>query len=81
MANECNIRVVCRVRPLNDAEEKVGSKICVKYPADTEDTLILSGKVYVFDKVFKPDCNQEKVYTNTAKQIVEGKTLQRINSI
>ena len=72
MANECNIRVVCRVRPLNDAEERVGSKICVKFPSDTEDTLILSGKVYVFDKVFKPDSNQEKVYTHTAKQIVEG---------
>jgi len=71
MANECNIRVVCRVRPLNDAEERVGSKICVKFPSDTEDTLILSGKVYVFDKVFKPDSNQEKVYTHTAKQIVE----------
>lgn len=71
MANECNIRVVCRVRPLNDSEERVGSKICVKFPADAEDTLILSGKVYVFDKVFKPDSTQEKVYTHTAKQIVE----------
>lgn len=74
MANECNIRVVCRVRPLNDSEERVGSKICVKFPADAEDTLILSGKVYVFDKVFKPDSTQEKVYTHTAKQIVEGKS-------
>lgn len=72
MANECNIRVVCRVRPLNEAEERIGSKVCVKFPSDADDTLILSGKVYVFDKVFKPDSTQEKVYGHTAKQIVEG---------
>lgn len=71
MANECNIRVMCRFRPLNESEEKSGSKVIVKFPSDAEDTLILSGKVYVFDKVFKPDATQEKVYTATAKEIVE----------
>ncbi len=72
MANECNIRVVCRFRPLNESEEKSGSKIVVKFPADTEDSVVIAGKAYVFDKVFKPDANQENVYCSTAKQIVEG---------
>ena len=71
MADECNIRVVCRFRPLNESEEKSGSKTIVKFPNDADDTCILSGKVYVFDKVFKPDANQESVYLATAKEIVE----------
>ena len=73
MANECNIRVMCRFRPLNDSEERSGSKIVVKFPSDSEDTAIVAGKCYVFDRVFKPDTTQEKVYMATAKEIVEGK--------
>ena len=73
MANECNIRVMCRFRPLNDSEERSGSKIIAKFQPETEDTVIVSGKVYVFDKVFKPDTTQECVYNSTAKQIVDGK--------
>ncbi len=72
MANECNIRVMCRFRPLNDSEERAGSKMVVKFPADQqEDTCIMGGKCYVFDKVFKPDSTQEQIYNATAKEIVE----------
>jgi hypothetical protein len=31
------------------------------------------GKVYLFDKVFKPNATQEKVYDEAAKSIVSGK--------
>ena len=31
---ECNIKVVCRVRPLNAVEEKSGSKFILKFPTD-----------------------------------------------
>jgi kinesin family protein 5 len=31
----------------------------------------MAGKQYVFDKVFKTDANQEKVYATTAKRFVE----------
>jgi hypothetical protein len=31
----------------------------------------LQGKVYVFDKVFRPDSTQEKVYNEAAKEIVK----------
>jgi kinesin family protein 5 len=71
MANECNIRVMCRFRPLNESEERSGSKIIAKFPNDAEDTVIVGGKVYAFDKVFKPDSTQEIVYNSTAKEIVK----------
>ncbi|CAF3308219.1 unnamed protein product [Rotaria socialis] len=70
-ADECNIRVVARFRPLNDSEERAGSKSVVKFPADQEETVLISGKVYVFDKVFRPDATQEKVYNEAAKEIVK----------
>ncbi|CAF1386595.1 unnamed protein product [Rotaria magnacalcarata] len=70
-ADECNIRVVARFRPLNDSEERAGSKSVVKFPADQDETVLISGKVYVFDKVFRPDSTQEKVYNEAAKEIVK----------
>jgi kinesin family protein 5 len=33
--------------------------------------LFIQGKVYVFDKVFRPDATQEKVYNEAAKEIVK----------
>jgi hypothetical protein len=41
-ADECNIRVVARFRPLNDSEERAGSRSVVKFPADQEETLLIS---------------------------------------
>jgi hypothetical protein len=34
MADECNIKVVCRIRPLNESEERAGSKFVLKFPTD-----------------------------------------------
>lgn len=39
---EDSIKVVCRFRPLNDAEEKAGSKFIAKFPPGTEECLSLS---------------------------------------
>ncbi len=41
-ADECNIRVVARFRPLNDSEERAGSRSVVKFPPDQEETLLIS---------------------------------------
>uniref|UniRef100_T1JMP3 Kinesin-like protein n=1 Tax=Strigamia maritima TaxID=126957 RepID=T1JMP3_STRMM len=100
---ECNIKVVCRFRPLNDNEERTGSKFIVKFPPGTEECISIgkmvsiedifffplfgfvlefekikfdvemlgNGKLYVFDKVCKPNCSQEKVYNEAAKPIVK----------
>ncbi|XP_028160855.1 kinesin heavy chain [Ostrinia nubilalis] len=71
IAAEDSIRVVCRFRPLNDSEEKAGSKFIVKFPSGPDDNCIsIGGKVYLFDKVFKPNATQEKVYNEAAKSIV-----------
>ncbi|XP_055526887.1 kinesin heavy chain-like [Wyeomyia smithii] len=68
---EDSIRVVCRFRPLNDSEERAGSKCIVKFPSGPEENCFsVGGKVYLFDKVFKPSATQEKVYNEAAKSIV-----------
>ncbi|KAK2575852.1 hypothetical protein KPH14_007226 [Odynerus spinipes] len=71
IAAEDSIKVVCRFRPLNDSEEKAGSKFIVKFPSGGEENCIsIGGKVYLFDKVFKPNATQDKVYNEAAKSIV-----------
>jgi len=40
---ECNIKVICRVRPLNESEEKAGSKFVLKFP--TEDSVSIAVSV------------------------------------
>uniref|UniRef100_A0A0B7AFD1 Kinesin-like protein n=1 Tax=Arion vulgaris TaxID=1028688 RepID=A0A0B7AFD1_9EUPU len=66
--NECSIKVICRVRPLNDSEERTGSKFVLKFP--TEESVNIAGKLFLFDKVLKPNVTQEYVYNVTAKPIV-----------
>ncbi|XP_074659663.1 kinesin heavy chain-like isoform X3 [Tubulanus polymorphus] len=63
-----NIKVVCRVRPLNSSEEKAGSKFILKFP--TDESISIGGKVYIFDKIIKPNATQEHVYNTVAKPIV-----------
>lgn len=43
MPAEDSIKVVCRFRPLNDSEEKAGSKFVVKFPSGTEENCISIG--------------------------------------
>jgi kinesin family member 5 len=37
---EDSIKVVCRFRPLNDSEEKAGSKFVVKFPSGPEENCL-----------------------------------------
>jgi hypothetical protein len=43
MPAEDSIKVVCRFRPLNDSEEKAGSKFVVKFPSGSEENCIAIG--------------------------------------
>ena len=45
-ADECNIRVVARFRPLNESEERAGSKNVVKFPADQEETVLITVRCF-----------------------------------
>lgn len=40
---EDSIKVVCRFRPLNDSEERAGSKFVVKFPQGQEENCISIG--------------------------------------
>ncbi|CAF0830329.1 unnamed protein product [Adineta steineri] len=71
-AKECNIRVVARFCPLNESEERAGSQSVVKCPIDNDDTFLITGKEFIFDKVFRPNATQEKVCNETAKEIVKN---------
>ncbi|KAB7503211.1 Kinesin heavy chain [Armadillidium nasatum] len=63
--DEDSIQVVARFRPLNDSEERAGSRFIVSFPQvkGQEDTLVsIASKVYQFDSILKPNITQEKVY-------------------
>ncbi|XP_006799228.1 kinesin heavy chain-like [Neolamprologus brichardi] len=64
----CGVKVMCRFRPLNEAERSRGDKNIPKF--NGEDTVVVSGKPYVFDQVFPPTTEQVQVYDTCAKQIV-----------
>ncbi|XP_077185297.1 kinesin heavy chain isoform X2 [Paroedura picta] len=67
--NECSIKVLCRFRPLNQSEIIRGDKFIPVFQGD--DTVIIGGKPYVFDRVFPPNTTQEQVYHACAMQIVK----------
>uniref|UniRef100_A0AAR2LYJ8 Kinesin-like protein n=1 Tax=Pygocentrus nattereri TaxID=42514 RepID=A0AAR2LYJ8_PYGNA len=66
---ECNIKVLCRFRPLNQAEIIRGDKFLPTFQGD--DTVIVGGKSFSFDRVFPTNTTQEQVYNTCAKQIVK----------
>uniref|UniRef100_A0A7N6AV79 Kinesin-like protein n=1 Tax=Anabas testudineus TaxID=64144 RepID=A0A7N6AV79_ANATE len=66
---ECNIKVLCRFRPLNQSEIIRGDLFLPKFQGD--DTVVVGGKSYAFDRVFPTNTTQEQVYNTCAKQIVK----------
>ncbi|MBN3306563.1 KIF5C protein, partial [Amia calva] len=66
---ECSIKVMCRFRPLNDSEISRGDKYIPKFKDD--DTVVIGGKPYIYDRVLPPNTIQENVYNACAKQIVK----------
>ncbi|XP_048874361.1 kinesin family member 5Aa isoform X7 [Brienomyrus brachyistius] len=66
---ECNIKVLCRFRPLNQNEIRRGDRFIPTFQGD--DTVIVGGKSYVFDRVFPTNTTQEQVYNTCARQIVK----------
>ena len=74
-----NIKVLCRVRPLNDRENSsFPNQVCVEFKDDNQ-TIIVNQQsehrdalAFKFDYVFRPEEPQEKVYTIAAKPIAEA---------
>ena len=46
--NECNIKVICRVRPLNSSEERAGSKFVLKFPSEESIGIGVRFKKYIY---------------------------------
>nr|XP_054594612.1 kinesin heavy chain [Nothobranchius furzeri] len=65
----CGVKVMCRFRPLSDAEGSRGDKFIPKFSGD--DTVVLAGKPYAFDRVLPPNTEQVQVYDTCAKQIIK----------
>ncbi|XP_072300096.1 kinesin heavy chain-like [Eucyclogobius newberryi] len=68
-AAECGVKVMCRFRPLSDAERGRGDRFVPKFSG--EETVVVTGKPYVFDRVLPPDSEQVQVYDTCAKHIVK----------
>uniref|UniRef100_A0A2K6DDK9 Kinesin-like protein n=1 Tax=Macaca nemestrina TaxID=9545 RepID=A0A2K6DDK9_MACNE len=68
-APSCNIKVMCRFRPLNESEVNRGDKYVAKFQG--EDTVVIASKPYAFDRVFQSSTSQEQVYNDCAKKIVK----------
>ncbi|XP_029109450.1 kinesin-1 heavy chain-like [Scleropages formosus] len=68
-AAECTIKVMCRFRPLNSSEVTRGDKYIPKFQG--EDTVVIGGKPYVFDRVLQSNTTQEQVYNACAQKIVK----------
>ncbi|KAK1172031.1 kinesin-1 heavy chain isoform X1 [Acipenser oxyrinchus oxyrinchus] len=66
---ECTIKVMCRFRPLNSSEVVRGDKYIAKFQGD--DSVVIGGKPYAFDRVFQSNTSQEQVYNLCAQKIVK----------
>uniref|UniRef100_A0A3Q4BBG3 Kinesin-like protein n=1 Tax=Mola mola TaxID=94237 RepID=A0A3Q4BBG3_MOLML len=66
---ECTIKVMCRFRPLNSSEVVRGDRYIPKFQGD--ETVVIGGKPYVFDRVFQSNTTQEQVYNACAQKIVK----------
>uniref|UniRef100_A0A8C7SWC0 Kinesin-like protein n=1 Tax=Oncorhynchus mykiss TaxID=8022 RepID=A0A8C7SWC0_ONCMY len=66
---ECTIKVMCRFRPLNSSEVARGDKYIPKFTG--EDQVSISGKPFMFDRVFGSNTTQEQMYKASAQKIVK----------
>ncbi|VEL27397.1 unnamed protein product [Protopolystoma xenopodis] len=65
-----SIKVVCRIRPLNESELAKDSKFVLSFPGDGKTSVALGGKTYNFDHAVNPKSSQNEVYEIVAKPIV-----------
>ncbi|XP_063724316.1 kinesin heavy chain-like [Symsagittifera roscoffensis] len=75
MSQSINIRVVCRVRPLNKIELDKGEEEALEYPNKNQINTVKNPKnplkTFTFDDVYEPDSTQADVYETAAKPIVK----------
>lgn len=82
MSQDYNIRVVCRLRPLNKIEMAHGGECCVRFSDGAIQIAVDRGVMQVggddnkyefgFDRVFSPDTRQLVIYEDVARPILNG---------
>eukprot|EP01113_Clastostelium_recurvatum_P025522 TRINITY_DN3070_c0_g1_i3.p1 TRINITY_DN3070_c0_g1~~TRINITY_DN3070_c0_g1_i3.p1 ORF type:complete len:597 (-),score=144.44 TRINITY_DN3070_c0_g1_i3:514-2304(-) len=65
-----NIRVMCRVRPLNSTERSQDGEEVAAFPPETDGTILIQGKKYDFDKVFPPTSGQAGIFQEVRPLII-----------
>mmetsp|Transcript_27992 Transcript_27992/g.39814 ORF Transcript_27992/g.39814 Transcript_27992/m.39814 type:complete len:989 (+) Transcript_27992:106-3072(+) len=67
-----NVRVICRVRPVNKKELLAGGILCVKH-SDTDIEVAVEEGLYnfSFDRVFGDKSNQVEVFNDTAHPLIK----------
>lgn len=81
---EDSIKVVCRFRPLNDSEERAGSKFVVKFPNNVEENCISIAviKPIIFkiheQKTQRILLNYTHKHTHTRLRISDGDVMPNI---
>lgn len=78
-----NIKVICRFRPLNQAEKVSSDTTRIEYESDKSITIHPQSEnsvplQFTFDHIFPPDSTQEEVFTIAAKPVIED-VLQGFN--
>eukprot|EP01006_Ploeotia_vitrea_P054289 TRINITY_DN67869_c6_g4_i1.p1 TRINITY_DN67869_c6_g4~~TRINITY_DN67869_c6_g4_i1.p1 ORF type:complete len:778 (-),score=48.57 TRINITY_DN67869_c6_g4_i1:607-2940(-) len=77
--DEC-VKVVVRIRPLSDDEERNGHRVCTEAFSDRGLITVKSpdsddsdqAKNFFFDAVFQPNCTQRDIYDTCAASVVES---------
>mmetsp|Transcript_4449 Transcript_4449/g.13275 ORF Transcript_4449/g.13275 Transcript_4449/m.13275 type:complete len:720 (-) Transcript_4449:752-2911(-) len=70
-SNAGNVKVVCRIRPHNEIEDRHGGRVCVGLRSDTEIQVVEDGTfTFTFDRIFGPQSTQEECFDVVAAPIV-----------
>lgn len=75
-----NIKVICRVRPMNSKETQMGEQCCVEFLDKKSMKLKVKGEGtakdqffnFNFDRVFNCETNQVEIFEETAESIVDS---------
>ncbi|KAL4441418.1 hypothetical protein ABPG74_013713 [Tetrahymena malaccensis] len=73
--DSANIRVICRMRPLNSLEKSTGGETCIEYDEQRIFCKVIGTEKpheFTFDKVFGPNVAQKDVFEIVASPVIES---------
>ncbi|EAR93752.2 kinesin motor catalytic domain protein (macronuclear) [Tetrahymena thermophila SB210] len=73
--DSANIRVICRMRPLNSLEKSTGGETCIEYDEKRIFCKVIGTEKpheFTFDRVFGPNVAQKDVFEIVASPVIES---------